>query len=365
MADTTSKNVKIVKFEAGSRVNTWKPDFDTEIIDPIDSMFGEKTAVTVDTLDVTLSTTQFRSAVLGLSGTLTGDRALIMPGVQERGLIVDNRCSTGIYNVQAKQDVAGAIARIPYGPNWVHWDGSASPPTVMPVPLTGISVVASAATCNIGQTPTPDVQITGTTGITSFGYAPVGTYKRLIFTGAVLITYNVSTMILPGAVNYTTSANDTLAVVQVGTGNNNQWQVIASQPVNRTLVNATTAQIRANTAGAGPIDPNGLWNAANEVIVTYTSSWTPDMSTFINALMILTGNLTLNNPTNVKPGQSGCIRFAQDASGSRVMTSWGTSWAFQNSVEPGLTATANANDCLFYYVVNSTFIICSFINAVG
>lgn len=68
--------------------------------------------------------------------------------------------------------------------------------------------VASAATCSIGAVQTAAVNITGTTTITSFG---TGTNKLRIvrFAGALTLTHNATSLILPSGANITTVAGDT------------------------------------------------------------------------------------------------------------------------------------------------------------
>lgn len=89
-------------------------------------------------------------------------------------------------------------------------------------PLTSI---ASAATTDIGSTGSTNVQITGTTTITSLG-ASANVNQPLYFlkfTGALTLTYNATSLILPGAANVVTAANDTAFALYLGSGN---WQVV-------------------------------------------------------------------------------------------------------------------------------------------
>lgn len=82
--------------------------------------------------------------------------------------------------------------------------------------------VASGATTDIGGAASPFVRITGTTTITSFGTSYVGA-KFLRFTGAVTLTHNATTLILPGAANITTAANDVCIAIPYASG----WRVLA------------------------------------------------------------------------------------------------------------------------------------------
>jgi len=90
---------------------------------------------------------------------------------------------------------------------------------VIPASL-GLSVLASAATVDLGTAASQVVSISGTTSITSFGAsAPAGTIYTLQFAASLTLTYNAASLILPGAANLTTSANDCAQVLSLGSGN--------------------------------------------------------------------------------------------------------------------------------------------------
>lgn len=80
---------------------------------------------------------------------------------------------------------------------------------------------------------------------------------------------------------------------------------------------------------------------------------TPDFALANNFSVTLGGNRTLANPTNLTTGQSGVIRIAQDATGSRTLA-YGSYWKFPGGTAPTLTTTASAVDVLAYYVDNGT-----------
>lgn len=83
--------------------------------------------------------------------------------------------------------------------------------------------VASASTVSLGAQTSDKVYITGTTTITSFGAALGGTRRDVRFEGALTLTYNATSMILPSGASITTAAGDTMEAVCVSTGN---WRVI-------------------------------------------------------------------------------------------------------------------------------------------
>lgn len=86
------------------------------------------------------------------------------------------------------------------------------------------SNVASATTCDIGAASGMFVHITGTTTIEGFGTKTAGVERILVFDGALTLTHNATSLILPGGANITTAAGDTAVMVSEGSGN---WRCVA------------------------------------------------------------------------------------------------------------------------------------------
>ena len=83
--------------------------------------------------------------------------------------------------------------------------------------------VASASNVNLGFQTSDKIYITGTTTINSFGAALGGTRRQVRFEGALTLTYNATSMVLPGGASITTAAGDVLEAQCISTGN---WRVI-------------------------------------------------------------------------------------------------------------------------------------------
>ncbi len=79
--------------------------------------------------------------------------------------------------------------------------------------------IASAGTTDIGAATGNYVNVTGTTTITALGTIQAGTRRIVNFTGALTLTYNATSLILPGAANITTVAGDVAEFVSLGSGN--------------------------------------------------------------------------------------------------------------------------------------------------
>ena len=82
--------------------------------------------------------------------------------------------------------------------------------------------VASATSTAIGAAASNNVIISGTTTITSFDNVAAGITRKVRFTGALTLTHNATSLILPGAANITTANGDELVATSLGSGN---WKV--------------------------------------------------------------------------------------------------------------------------------------------
>ncbi len=102
-----------------------------------------------------------------------------------------------------------------------------------------ITVVASASTCDIGAAPTDRVSITGTTTITSFGTG-LSRIRYVSFAGALTLTHNATSLILPTSANINTVAGDTALFSSDSVGN---WRCLDYQRVDGTALTIGTNQI--------------------------------------------------------------------------------------------------------------------------
>lgn len=166
-----------------------------------------------------------------------------------------------------------------------------------------------------------------------------------------------------GALNYSTSTHSWSCNTSAGTGT--VTNIATSNGVKGGPI-TTTGTIQADVATPGDIytatpfkmlDAATTFSAGAPVTIAYSSTLTVDFSTGINFTVTLGGNPALSSPTNVKPGQTGCIFLAQDATGSRSIASYGSNWKFAGGATPTLTSTANAVDALCYLAKATNFVI--------
>lgn len=120
---------------------------------------------------------------------------------------------------------------------------------------------------------------------------------------------------------------------------------------------ATGAEFR-NDSASKVLPVSSVWDAAEYVTTAYASTVTLDFNAGFNFAITLTGNITLANPTNPKPGQSGIIALTQDGTGGRT-TTFGTNFKFPNGVTPTFDTAANRVNIVSYTVISSTFIVVS------
>ena len=229
--------------------------------------------------------------------------------------------------------------------------------------------------------------------------------KFLRFSGALTLTHSAS-LILPGAANITTTAGDTCIAVPVGSPATG-WRVedyrrmslplieddalrlataastylsqanaastyltqanatatYASRANNLSdLTNVATARSNLGLAIGTNVQPfnanNAVLNATQSftagqrgtyITLTDGATITPDFALGNMFRVMLGGNRTLANPTNLVEGQSGCIDVYQDSTGSRSLSfNWG--WDWPNASPPSLTTTARGKDKLAYQV---------------
>lgn len=124
-------------------------------------------------------------------------------------------------------------------------------------PAFGVSTdIASSATTDLGTVASHNARITSTTTITSFGSSASVDFPiyMIKFAASLTLTHNGTSLILPGAANITTAANDTAIAQYLGSGN---WQVVSytrasGQPV--ALSTFPTVQ-RFTTSGAYTYTP--------------------------------------------------------------------------------------------------------------
>lgn len=140
------------------------------------------------------------------------------------------------------------------------------------------STLTAAATVNLSLATGNFVHVSGTTTITSFGTLPAGSRFIVCFDDAVIVTYNATTLIIPGAANITTTAGDCMMLISEGSGS---WRVVGYFPGTGlpvgTVTSVTATTPLSSTGGNAPNisldtvspDPSGSFTSADITVDAY------------------------------------------------------------------------------------------------
>lgn len=202
--------------------------------------------------------------------------------------------------------------------------------------------VASATTTDIGAVASENVRITGTTTITGLGTVAAGTFRRVRFAGALALTYNATSLILPGAVSVTTVAGDVAEFISEGSGN---WRCVSYERnlpaiAFRAHRNGSSAGIASSTATAlAPADTDlnvgSYYNTGTQRFVPPAGNY------FLQANATFTAGLVAGDDVQVMIYKNGALE-AQN-----IIRAVNTS---SSSVYVGALVAANGTDYFEAYV---------------
>ncbi len=173
--------------------------------------------------------------------------------------------------------------------------------------------IASATTTDLSAATGNFVTITGTTTITGFGTLPAGTEMVLTFSGILTLTYNATSMIIPGAASITTFAGQTMKVLSLGSGN---WQILST--------------------GHFVIPDNNNLNRAASI----ASATTTDLATVTGTYVTVTGNATITALGTLPSGVIKYLLFTGGAAATHNAASLILLGATNVAVYPGNTVSA-------------------------
>ena len=195
------------------------------------------------------------TASMPVAGTapMTGTLRAVLGSASAPGYTFTGDTNTGIYSAGADTlnlSTGGTLAMTVSSTQTTTWAGKA---VGKAFDVDAVTSVASATTTDIGAAATSEVLITGTTTITGFGTSNAGIVRRGIFAGALTLTHNATSLILPGGANITTAANDSFVARSLGSGNwiVTQYQKATGQAViNPTVVTSAVAGTGIAVSGA-------------------------------------------------------------------------------------------------------------------
>lgn len=198
------------------------------------------------------------------------------------------------------------------------------------------SDIASATTTDIGAATGNFVDVTGTTTITGLGTIQAGAIRFVRFTGALTLTHNATSLILPTAANITTVANDRAIFVSLGSGN---WLCVAYQRADGTPIGSAYT----------PTASNALSGSVIQVVHTQTGS-------------VATGTTTIPNddtiPQNTEGDQYMTLAITPNNASNflqiEVVIYGGNSGNALNTIALFQDSTANALAAVGYVTASST-----------
>lgn len=176
--------------------------------------------------------------------------------------------------------------------------------------------IASAATTDIGAATGEFVDVTGTTTITALGTVAAGIVRTVRFTGALTLTHNATSLILPGSANITTANGDVAQFRSLGSGN---WKCTnyipqAGYPLKTgfTVTGAINEAQGADIASAATV--NLTTATGNYVHITGTTTITAiTLAQGYERTVVFDGALTLTNGASLLlPGSADITTAAGD-----------------------------------------------------
>jgi len=307
---TYTDRIRLEKQANGANSGSWGTVLNQNVIDLVDEAIAGYTIVSCSSAPITLSsnngaTDQARSAVLEFQGTLTSSVDITIPSVSKIYFVKNN--TSGSFPITLKTAATTAKTTVAQG-------GTA------PFICDTVNVIAGQDATGLGL---------GTAATLNFGTS----VNELIPVSSADVRYvQTSTdSSITGAKTFTSATTFTGDVITSGTA------TFTSVATFSAAISAASSATFAGAVGT-PI-----------VSLSAATSLALNLSTGNDFAVTLTGDSTLENPSNAKIGQCGTIRLIQDGTGNHTF-SFGDAYNFAGGTTPTNTKTAAAVDLLIYKV---------------
>lgn len=249
---------------------------------------------------------------------LTTTTATGRPGGETDGYVysVSDGASTTGAQIFLSKNASKTYTRYRSAGTWSAWVELTTAATVTDTAFGAENTLASAATCDLGTAGSRLVQITGTTTITSFGSGAATTNPNYLvrFAGALTLTHNATSLIIPGGRSIVTAANDHAILQYLGSGN---WRVVAYLRASGEPLLAIAYGAEAAIASAATCDLGALTALLAQITGTTTiTSFGSSASTARPVYLVrFSGSLTLtyNATSLILPGGANITTASGDA----------------------------------------------------
>ena len=209
----------------------------------------------------------------------------------------------------------------------------------------GTATVASASTTDLCSVRQAALTISGTTTITSFGSTcAAGVMKTVTFSGILTLTYNGTSLIIPGAANVVTAAGDAAWVQSLGGGD---WQVLSYAPASGQALLNPALDVGAVEWTFSPNIPSSkyLW-AYGQAVSRSTYSVLLTALTITQSVTATSGSPTLtgfSDTTQIATGAA--VEGSFVPSGATVVSTTSTTVTMSGNA----TASTSGNVTIFDY----------------
>src|ERR1035437_2412712 len=278
-------------------------------------------------------------------------------------VVLDSRGQATIYGVGSyRQIVTDSLGNVQYDAEIAAFQESVFGPQTS---------LASATTTDLGTASSNNVAISGVVTINSFGASGslANPVYLLQFGGILQITYNATSMILPGAASITTAAGDS-ALVEVTNAVSGYWRMISYFSGASGGASGTAASHNIGTSGSNVplLDGNNSWSGTNaftkgtsgaeKTLVISAGTVTPDFATANHFFISAPGSFTINNPLNVPTGAGQSGVFVVTQTNASLTVGWGAAFkAPGGTVGVTLSGVNGATDIFAYYAHSASFIV--------
>ena len=224
MASTYTTNLHVELQGTGDNSGTWGTVLNTTALTIIDQCLGDVQAVSLSSSNVTLTTSQSQHNYFRLTGSLSANVTVTWPAIGRSNYVYN--ATTGSYSVTLANAGGGTTVVIPQGNGLFITQDPTNGVIADPIPFGTLQAIAGGTTIDLGTAPARNVSVTGSGWTcTSFGSSASTTSPVYLinFVAAGTLTYNATSMILPGSVSKSVAAGDSCFAVYLGSGN---WRVI-------------------------------------------------------------------------------------------------------------------------------------------